>query len=343
MGIYVKRDHLLILVIVLMIAGYILAAQFQSKKSDEEVIPAHVPAVVGEKEKSPHIILHEIPVAIMFAGEKISLEDPDLAERYDREIILNTHFHSNTILLMKKSNRWFPLMEPILEKYGIPDDFKYLTLVEGGLSNDESPRGAVGFWQLLPATARELGLEVNSEVDERYSPIKSTEAACKYILKAKEKFGTWTNAAASYNIGMRGLARSMERQKMESYYDLLLNEETSRYIFRIVALKHIFENPQAYGFHINGNQLYQVEPLDSMYVTSSINDLTAFAFSNGVNYKVLKRHNPWLRKNTLTVKRSSRAYAIVIPKIHNRFRQADIVISDSTMIGEDRHIEADGE
>lgn len=343
MSIYVKRDHLLILVIVLLIAGYILAAQFKSKKPVEEVRPEQVPAVVHEEEKSPHIILHDTPGSIMFAGEKISLEDPDLAERYDREIILNTHFHSNTILLMKKSNRWFPLMEPVLERYGVPDDFKYLTLVEGALSNDVSPRGAVGFWQLLPSTARELGLEVNNEVDERYSPIKSTEAACKYLLKAKEKFGTWTNAAASYNVGMRGLARSMERQKMESYYDLLLNEETSRYIFRIVALKHIFENPEAYGFHISMNQLYQVEPVDSVYVTSSIDDLTDFAFTKGINYKILKRHNPWLRKNSLTIKRTSRAYTIVIPKVHGHSRQADVVISDSAMIGEDRHIIEDGE
>jgi hypothetical protein len=326
-----------------MIAGYILAAQFHSQKEARPVSPDPAPEVITEKWEHPHIILHAVPESITFAGESISLSDPDLEERYDREIILNTHFHSNTILLMKKSNRWFPLIEPVLEKYGIPEDFKYLTLVEGGLSNDVSPRGAVGFWQLLTSTARELGLEVNAEVDERYNPIKSTEAACKYLLKAREKFGTWTNAAASYNMGMRGLARNMERQKLASYYDLLLNEETSRYIFRIVALKQIFENPGKYGFHINKNQLYQVEQVDSVYVTSSIRNLTDFAFSRGINYKILKRHNPWLRNNTLTIKRTSRAYAIVIPKVHDPSRETEISISDSAMIGEDRIIEEGGE
>jgi membrane-bound lytic murein transglycosylase D len=327
-----------------MIAGYILAVQFQPEKKAGPVNPAdQAVGVVVEKGEHPHIILHDAPESITFAGESIELKDPDLSERYDREIILNTHFHSNTILLMKRSNRWFPLIVPILEKYGVPQDFKYLSLVEGGLSNDVSPRGAVGFWQLLPSTARELGLEVNAEVDERYNPIKSTEAACKYLLKAREKFGTWTNAAASYNIGMRGLARSMENQKMDSYYDLLLNEETSRYIFRIVALKQIFENPGDYGFYIEKDQLYQMEPLDTVFISSSIRDLTDFAFGKGINYKILKRHNPWLRKNTLTVKRTSRAYTIVIPRMHSPVRQVEVNISDSTMIGEDRYIEEGGE
>ncbi len=327
-----KRDHYLILIIILLIAGYIIAARYQSMKPENILVAEEVPVY---KSHETHVILRDIPESIDFAGESISLDDPDLAERYDREVILNTHFHSNTILLLKKSHRWFPLIEPILEKYGIPDDFKYLTLVEGALSNDVSPSGAVGFWQLMSSTARELGLEVNSEVDERYSPIKSTEAACKYILRAKEKFGTWTNAAASYNVGMRGLARSMESQKMESYYDLLLNEETARYIFRIVALKQIFENPGHFGFQIGQSQLYQLEPVDSVVITSSIRDLTEFAFSKGINYKILKRHNPWLRKNTLTVRKNNE-YVVVIPRSHHDSVQVDISISDSLMIGEDR-------
>jgi hypothetical protein len=319
-------------IIILLITGYIIAAKYKSK------IPESVPQIEETpvvKSHETHVILRDIPGSIIFAGEPISLDDPDLAERYDREVILNTHFHSNTVLLLKKSHRWFPLIEPILERYEIPEDFKYLTLVEGSLTNDVSPRGAVGFWQLLPATARELGLEVNNEIDERYSPIKSTEAACKYILRAKEKFGTWTNAAASYNVGMRGLARSMESQKMDSYYDLLLNEETSRYIFRIVALKQIFENPAQYGFQMEEDQMYQIEPVDSVVISSSIRDLTEFAFSKGINYKTLKRHNPWLRKNTLTVKKNG-PYVVVIPKAHQNSVQANISISDSLMIGEDR-------
>jgi len=331
----VKRDHYLIVIIILLITGYIIAAQYQSKKTDNTEVTEVSPVPPVNKSHETHVILKDIPESIVFAGESISLDDPDLAERYDREVILNTHFHSNTVLLLKKSHRWFPFIEPILDEYEIPEDFKYLTLVEGALTNDVSPRGAVGFWQLLPATARELGLEVNSEVDERYSPIKSTEAACKYILRAKEKFGSWTNAAASYNVGMRGLARSMESQKMESYYDLLLNEETARYIFRIVALKQIFENPAQYGFRIEEDQLYQVEPVDSVVITSNIRDLTEFAFSKGINYKILKRHNPWLRKNTLTIKKNN-SYVVVIPRSHHAAVQSNISISDSLMIGEDR-------
>jgi hypothetical protein len=328
----VKINYILIVLVIILVGGYIISAQFRfnNRESGHKKDPAK------EYERNNHVILRKIPDSVIFAGESIRLDDPDLVERYDREIVLNTHFHSNTIMLLKKSHKWFPLFEPILERYGIPDDFKYLTLVEGALTNDVSPRGAVGFWQLLPSTARELGLEVSQDVDERYSPIKSTEAACKYILRAKEKFGTWTNAAASYNIGMRGLARNMERQKVESYYDLLLNEETSRYIFRIIALKKIFEAPEEYGFLIERDQYYIAEPVDSVTITYRINDLTEFAFSRGINYKILKRHNPWLRKNTLSIKRNRKKYVVVIPKSHQKSTQSQITISDSLMIGEDR-------
>ena len=333
-----KKDNIYIIAVILLIAGYIISAQFRFNNSEK----ADRPEFPEDQRSYAHVILKEFPESIDFAGESIELDESDLIERYDREIILNTHFHSNTLLLLKKSRRWFPLIEPILVRYGVPDDFKYLTLVEGSLNNDVSPRGAVGFWQLLPSTARELGLEVNNEVDERYSPIKSTEAACKYILRAKQKFGTWTNAAASYNIGMRGLARNMEKQKVQSYYDLLLNEETSRYIFRIISLKEIFENPGNYGFRIDNDQFYQVEPVDSVIISSTISDLTNFAFSQGINYKILKRHNPWLRKNTLTIKRKLKPYVVVIPRSHPRAIREEITISDSMMIGEDRITDQDG-
>jgi len=329
----VRREYILVIAIIVLIAGYIISAGERLKKSNSKI---GTDSISQNSNQLNHVILQSFPDSVSFAGEWISLDEPDLAERYDREIILNTHFHSNTIILIKKSHRWFPLFEPILKKYEIPDDFKYLTLVEGALRNDRSPRGAVGFWQFLPATARELGLEVNNEVDERYCPIRSTNAACKYLLRAKDKFGTWTNAAASYNIGMRGLARNMENQNMESYYDLLLNEETSRYIFRIITFKHIFENPRRYGFEIKEDQLYGIEPLDSIIITSSINDLTEFAFTKGINYKILKRHNPWLRKNTLTIKKPKKEYVITIPKSHHKSIQTEVAISDSLMIGVDR-------
>ena len=334
-----RREYILVIAIIVLIAGYIISAGERLKKSNSKI---GTDSISQNSNQLNHVILQSFPDSVSFAGEWISLDEPDLAERYDREIILNTHFHSNTIILIKKSHRWFPLFEPILKKYEIPDDFKYLTLVEGALRNDRSPRGAVGFWQFLPATARELGLEVNNEVDERYCPIRSTNAACKYLLRAKDKFGTWTNAAASYNIGMRGLARNMEKQKVQSYYDLLLNEETSRYIFRIISLKEIFENPGNYGFRIDNDQFYQVEPVDSVIISSTISDLTNFAFSQGINYKILKRHNPWLRKNTLTIKRKLKPYVVVIPRSHPRAIREEITISDSMMIGEDRITDQDG-
>lgn len=303
--------------------------------------PTPVNVQPTEKNYVSHIILYDVPDQIEFAGEKIRLDEPDLAERFDKEMIVNTHFHSNTIILIKESNRWLPLIASVIRKYGIPDDFKYLPLVEGALSNARSPRGAVGFWQLLPATARELGLTVNREVDERYNPVRSTEAACKYILRAKEKFGTWINAAAAYNIGMRGLARNMQKQKSENYCDLLLNEETSRYIFRIVSLKTIIEDPEKYGFAMPESQLYTFVPLDSVNIEKSIPDLTKFAFSRGINYKILKRYNPWLRTNSLTIRSSRDSYIVAIPQKHADMVETNVEITDSLMVGEDRIEEDD--
>ncbi len=326
-----KKEILFILIIFILLAGYIISAGIKGNESkSEEPVPA------AKAEGLVNIVLYPLPDHLEFAGEKVNLDDPDLRERLDKEIIVNTHFHSSTIFLIKKSNRWLPQMEPILKKYEIPYDFLYLSLIESGLENSRSPSGAVGYWQLLPETARELGLDVNKEVDERYNPIKSTEAACKYLLKAREKFGNWTNAAASYNIGMRGLARRMERQQVDSYYDLLLNDETSRYIFRVLAIKMIFENPKKYGFKIPKEELYTIEEVREVEVKESIPDLTAFAFSKGINYKILKRHNPWLRKNSLTIRKKGKEYLIQIPRNHNEIVQTKIHFTDSIIIGIDR-------
>jgi len=254
-----------------------------------------------------------IPDNVTFAGERVPVDDPDIRERLDRELHVNTFWHSNTIILIKRAHRWLPQIEQVLVKNGVPSDFKYMPVIESDLQNKISPSNAVGYWQMLRGTAREYGLTVNREVDERYHPIKSTEAASQYLKKAYNKFGSWTDAAASYNIGMRGLQRSMEFQQVDSYYDLLLNDETSRYVLRIIAVKMIFENPEQYGFRLDEDQLYHQEDVREVKVEQTIPDLRKFAFEQGINYKVLKRHNPWLRDDRLTVRRNE-SYMILIPE-----------------------------
>ena len=198
----------------------------------------------------------KIPDTVHFAGEKIPLTSPDLRERMDRELLVNTYWQSNTLLLIKRANKFFPKIEQILKNEEIPDDFKYLTLIESGLQNVTSPSGAKGFWQIMRNTGIEMGLEINSNVDERYNLSLSTKTACKYIKKAKNKFGTWTLAAASYNRGISGIQKNLNFQEVDNYFDLRLGSETSRYIFRILAIKEIIENPVKYGFIFDKVDLY---------------------------------------------------------------------------------------
>jgi hypothetical protein len=247
-----------------------------------------------------------------FAGEEVPLEDPEVYERLDREMLVNTYWQSNGLLLLKRSNRYFPTIERILKEEGIPDDFKYLALIESGLTHVVSPAGAASFWQIMETTGRELGLEINSEIDERYHVEKSTRAACAYLKQAYERFGSWTLAAASYNMGMGGLSRQLERQEAESYYDLLLNSETRRYVFRILALKKILEDPSAFGFKYRKSDLYSPFKTKSVKIDNSILDLVAFAHQNGMTYKTLKYYNPWLRDEHLNI-RFGQMYYIEIP------------------------------
>jgi hypothetical protein len=247
-----------------------------------------------------------------FAGEEVPTFMADVQERLDKEMITNMNYHTNTTLVIKRANKVFPIIEPILAKYGVPDDFKYLAVIESSLVNAVSPAGARGVWQFMPATAKEKGMEVSDEVDERYHLEKSTEAACKYLVSAKEKFGSWTLAAASYNGGMNGISRKMEEQEVSDYYDLLLTEETSRYVFRILALKEIMSKSQKYGFSIPNEALYYSVPTKKIVIDSSITDLAKFAKTQGVNYKILKIHNPWLRDKKLTVA-TGKKYEIEIP------------------------------
>jgi hypothetical protein len=254
-----------------------------------------------------------IPDHLDFAGETVPLNDPDVYERMDRELLVNTYWQSNGLLMFKRAEKYFPVIEPILKKNGVPDDFKYLAVIESGLINVVSPAGARGVWQIMPATARENGLEVNDNVDERYNLIKSTEVACKYLLKSKESLGSWTLAAAAYNAGNSGVSKRLEEQQVTNYYDLLLGEETGRYLFRIIALKEILKNPEKYGYNFTKEDLYKDIPTYTVKVDTAVNDFTAFAKGFGINYKILKIHNPWLREPKLNNK-TRKVYNIEIPK-----------------------------
>ncbi|AWH85351.1 murein transglycosylase [Flavobacterium album] len=252
------------------------------------------------------------PDRIDFAGELTPLNISDVRERFDKELLINANLDATTRLIIKRANRVFPVMEPILKKNGVPDDFKYLAVIESGLVNVVSPAGARGYWQFMPDTGKERGLEINDVVDERYHLEKSTEAACKYLLDAKAKFGSWTLAAASYNGGFGGVNKQITFQGVNNYYDLLLTEETSRYVFRILALKEIMQNPALYNFDLMQEELYPVIPVRKVEVTASIPDLATFAKEQGINYKVLKIHNPWLRDRKLDVA-AGKKYVIEIP------------------------------
>lgn len=253
-----------------------------------------------------------IPADLNFCSEPVPIYDMDVRERLDRELLVNTYWQSNSILFIKRSKKWFPIIEPILAKNGIPDDMKYLALVESGLTNVVSPAGATGFWQLMKDTGKEFGLEINSDVDERYNLKLSTQAACDYLKEAYGRYGNWTLAAASYNMGMNGADRQLEKQKVKSYYDLLLNAETSRYVFRIIAAKEILSNPARYGFRFRDKDLYPTPEVTTLKVDTTITDLVEFAKTNNSTYKILKIFNPWMRKNHLP-NASGKTYSIEFP------------------------------
>jgi hypothetical protein len=273
--------------------------------------------VFGISGDSKDKLLHEgtsmyFPEVIDFAGENAPLNITDVKERLDRELLINANLDATTALIIKRANRAFPIIEPILQKYNVPDDFKYLAVIESGLINATSSAGAKGVWQFMPDTAKEKGMEVNDIVDERYHLEKSTEAACRYLLVAKEKFGSWTLAAASYNGGMTGVGKKIDEQKVTNYYDLALTEETSRYVFRILALKEIMKNPAKYGFSIFASDLYSQIPSKKIEIDTTIIDLADFAKAQGINYKILKIHNPWLRDRKL-LNPTKKKYEIEIP------------------------------
>lgn len=254
-----------------------------------------------------------MPEGLNFADERVPVENPDIRERMDKELLVNTYWQSNGLLLFKRANKYFPIIEPILAEEGVPDDLKYLAVIESGLTQAVSPARATGFWQILKDTGKELGLEVNDNVDERYHIELATRAACKYLKKSKERFGSWTLAAAAYNAGNYGVSKELDRQNVNDYYDLLLGEETGRYVFRIIALKEILSNPDKYGFNFRAQDLYREVPTYKVSVDTAVADFTKFAEEFGVNYKILKIHNPWLREKHLNNK-SRKQYFIEIPE-----------------------------
>jgi hypothetical protein len=241
------------------------------------------------------------------------LEQFDVKEALDRELLSNSYFHSQTIRYIKLAPRYFPVIEPILKEMGIPDDFKYLAVAESGFNPKAiSPAGAVGFWQFLDVTAKEYGLEVNKEIDERYHVEKSTYAFCSYLRSSYNKFGSWTLAAASYNGGMARVQSQKARQKMSDYYDLLFVEETQRYVFRIAALKLIMENPEQYNFVVRENEKYPFIKTREVEIKGSVKNFADFAIEQGINYKLLKDFNPWLRDDKLT-NAAGKKYTVKIP------------------------------
>lgn len=269
----------------------------------------------GTQEKGGDTKWHapSVPDKIDFAGEEVPLHKWDVRERLDRELLFNYYYQNNVLFMLKLSNRYFPIIEERLKANGVPADFKFLCIAESNmLANATSRVGAVGFWQFMPDTAPAYGLEVNKQVDTRRDIVRSTDAACRYLKNAYNKFGSWTAAAASYNCGQGGYSTQAKLQQTNYYYDLLLPEETNRYMFRILAFKHLVENSKELGFELEQEELYQPVETRKIIITSSVTDLVQFALDNGTNYKTLKLLNPWLRSNSLTV-RSGKRYEVLLP------------------------------
>jgi len=254
----------------------------------------------------------KLPSDLNLAGERVPIEKKDIRERMDRELLVNTYWQSNGLLLIKRANKYFPILEPLLKEYGLPDDFKFLALAESAFTDETSSAGAAGIWHFMKRTGKEYGLEINKNVDERYHIEKSTKVAAAYLKKSKERFNSWTLAAAAYNAGNYGIHKQLEKQQVTNYYDALLANETERYIFRIIALKEVISNPKKYGFIFDNEDLYTHTKTRVIKVDTVISNITLFAKKFGITYKELKIHNPWLRENKLN-NASRKLYEIKIP------------------------------
>ncbi len=324
-----------LLSLVLILIG-ILVVSFSSDKGEK-------PDFFDRFNKEYKIHSLKLPDTLYFAGERVPMEYFDVRESLDRELLVNTYWQSHSLLYIKRANRYFPRIEKILKEHNIPEDFKYIPLIESDMTNAVSPAGATGFWQFMKGAASDYDLEVNKEVDERYNLGKSTVAACKYFQKAYEKFGSWTLAAASFNVGKSALAKQLKLQGAESYYNLLSNTETGKYVYRILAVKLILENPEKYGFHVDEQDLYYPVPTKKIKLDSTVEDFSEYAKKFGLNYKMFKYFNPWLRKPylhnqkgktyqiTIPEKDSFRNYRQLIPETSNKdFNENSSVEKNST-------------
>lgn len=299
------------IIALILLSGFFIKAR--NEKKEQKTTPIHIASETDKNVADNYEIKAvKIPKNISFANEHVPIEKQDVLERMDRELLVNTYWQSNALLYIKRANKYFPIIEPILKKNGIPDDFKYLALIESGLTNATSPSGAKGFWQIMKTTGREYGLEINNNVDERFNIEKATEVACKYLNDAYSKFDSWALVAASYNAGRSGILKQMNRQQVSNYYDLLLGEETSRYVFRIIAAKEILSHPKKYGFIFDDSDLYDFKPTYKVKVDSVIGNVANFANRYGLTYKEFKILNPWLRENKLN-NASKKEYQIKLP------------------------------
>ncbi len=295
---------------------------FSKEPSSEKRLNKNESSEKPSFKKNYSIFSLEIPKNLNFADEKVPVDKHWVKESFDRELLVNTYWQSQTVLLIKRSKRYFPLIEPILKREGVPDDFKYLAVIESCLMpRSISPAGAAGIWQFMPTTARGYGLEVDNEVDERYNVEKATVAACKYLKKSYESFQNWTLVAASYNAGKAGVSKQLDKQKADSYYNLLFGSETGRYVYRILAVKEILSDPVKYGFHVDEEDCYPPIPTKHITINSSVKDIADFALGYGLSYKELKDLNPWLRDNVLTNSRN-KTYILNIP-VHASLKQKE--------------------
>lgn len=270
-----------------------------------------------------------MPKELTLCGDRVPLERIHVRENLDREILVNTYWHSNTFLYQKRAARWFPTIERILKQQDVPDDLKYIALIESGLTDAVSPSGASGFWQFMKPTGGDYGLEINQYVDERYHIEKATIAACQYMKAAYKQFGNWSSAAASYNIGKGALSRAMKKQKVDSYFDLHLNSETARYVYRILAAKLIISNSKDFGFNFRRQDYYLPYRTYKIEVDSTINDLPQFAISQGINYQMLRLLNPWIRNYSLPNK-EGKTYKILMPKGNFDLPQSDSIVTNTS-------------
>lgn len=325
--------YILISLTVILFSGILIFAVIYQKNSDKDYREV--------ARRSYRIFSPDCPSKADFAGERMPLELIYVKESLDREIMINTFMHASTIMMFKRAARWFPVIEPILRKNKVPDDFKFLALAESNLNNAVSPSRAEGFWQFLKPTAIHYGLEVTEEVDERYNVVKATEAACKYFLESYATYGNWTLAAASYNRGPDGISDALRDQQAKSFYDLYLNEETSRYIYRIVALKEVYNHPVKYGLYLRVSDFYPVIPVNIIEIDTPVTNLPAFALKNNISYRVLRDLNPWLRRYNLPNKLRKK-YQILLPKdgamnselLQKSIKPSDTYFNDTLSINE---------